>query len=252
MTSFGLLNDTGSASELVIDRITNLNYLVDSREHPLGILLALKTYQQGKGVKGSLSWVPVRKIIDALDKSFYLSFKSLEPTGKRTILAIDASGSMDSMISGMPISCRDAAVAMALITANIERDYIIWGYTCNDEVVELPILPGQTLEKAQKILAENINFGGTDCSLPLSWAMKSGVKADVIIQYTDNETWAGEIHPQQALNNYRNKIQTPVKMVVVGMVANSSLIGDPNDSGVLEVVGFDTATPNIISDFCRE
>lgn len=41
----------------------------------------------------------------------------------------------------------------------------------------------------------------------------------------------------------------PVKLVVVGMVANGFSIADPNDAGMMDVVGFDTATPMLISDF---
>ena len=39
------------------------------------------------------------------------------------------------------------------------------------------------------------------------------------------------------------------KLVVVGMASNDFTIADPNDKGMLDVVGFDAATPQIISDF---
>jgi 60 kDa SS-A/Ro ribonucleoprotein len=35
------------------------------------------------------------------------------------------------------------------------------------------------------------------------------------------------------------------------MVSNGFTIADPNDSGMLDVVGFDTATPSIIADFAN-
>jgi len=38
-------------------------------------------------------------------------------------------------------------------------------------------------------------------------------------------------------------------LVVVGMVSNGFSIADPTDAGMLDVVGFDTATPALISDF---
>jgi 60 kDa SS-A/Ro ribonucleoprotein len=40
-------------------------------------------------------------------------------------------------------------------------------------------------------------------------------------------------------------------MVVVAMVANEFSVADPNDAGQLDVVGFDTATPQLIADFAR-
>jgi 60 kDa SS-A/Ro ribonucleoprotein len=36
------------------------------------------------------------------------------------------------------------------------------------------------------------------------------------------------------------------------MVANEFSIADPDDPGMLDVVGFDTATPQLVSDFARE
>ena len=35
------------------------------------------------------------------------------------------------------------------------------------------------------------------------------------------------------------------------MVANRFTIADPNDAGMLDVVGFDTATPQVIGGFAR-
>jgi 60 kDa SS-A/Ro ribonucleoprotein len=39
------------------------------------------------------------------------------------------------------------------------------------------------------------------------------------------------------------------KLVVVGMTSNGFTIADPDDAGMLDVVGFDTATPAVIADF---
>ena len=35
------------------------------------------------------------------------------------------------------------------------------------------------------------------------------------------------------------------------MLADEFSIADPNDPGMLDVVGFDTATPQLVSDFAR-
>ncbi len=59
------------------------------------------------------------------------------------------------------------------------------------------------------------------------------------------------VHPVQALRAYRQKTGIGAKLVVIGMVSNGFTIADPNDSGMLDVVGFDTATPSIIADFAN-
>jgi 60 kDa SS-A/Ro ribonucleoprotein len=53
------------------------------------------------------------------------------------------------------------------------------------------------------------------------------------------------------LQKYRNETGINAKLVVVGMVSNGFSIADPSDGGMLDVVGFDTAAPNVIADFCR-
>jgi 60 kDa SS-A/Ro ribonucleoprotein len=68
---------------------------------------------------------------------------------------------------------------------------------------------------------------------------------------TDNETWAGKIHPVEALRSYRKKMGIAAKLVVVGMTSTGFSIADPNDGGMLDVVGFDAAAPAVIADFLR-
>ena len=74
---------------------------------------------------------------------------------------------------------------------------------------------------------------------------------DVFLILTDSETWAGDIHPVQALAEYRRASGIDPRLVTVGLVSNGFSIADPNDPGQLDVVGFDTATPQLISDFAR-
>ena len=66
------------------------------------------------------------------------------------------------------------------------------------------------------------------------------------------ETWAGTIHPAQALRRYRAECVGDAKVVVVGMTSNGFTLADPNDRGMMDVVGFDTAAPAVIADFVRE
>jgi 60 kDa SS-A/Ro ribonucleoprotein len=41
----------------------------------------------------------------------------------------------------------------------------------------------------------------------------------------------------------------PAKLIVQAFVANPFSIADPNDAGMLDVIGFDTAVPSLIHDF---
>jgi len=83
------------------------------------------------------------------------------------------------------------------------------------------------------------------------WALERRIEVDTFVVYTDSETWAGGVHPAQALREYRQRTGIAAKLVVVGMVSNGFSIADPNDAGMLDVVGFDTATPTVTADFAR-
>ena len=97
----------------------------------------------------------------------------------------------------------------------------------------------------------DLPFGGTDCALPMLYAQAKEREIDTFVVYTDSETWAGEVHPAQALARLPRASGIDARLVVVGMVANGFTIADPNDPGMLDVVGFDTATPQLISEFAR-
>ena len=61
------------------------------------------------------------RVIDALDRAFYLSFGNFTPTGKRWLVALDVSGSMEGVVvAGVPgLTPRVASSAIALVTAAV-------------------------------------------------------------------------------------------------------------------------------------
>jgi 60 kDa SS-A/Ro ribonucleoprotein len=55
----------------------------------------------------------------------------------------------------------------------------------------------------------------------------------------------------QALKDYRKAMGIDAKLIVVGITATDFSIADPEDAGMLDVVGFDSAVPQVIGDFIR-
>jgi 60 kDa SS-A/Ro ribonucleoprotein len=250
MTKVGLLAPGGDATAAVATRLGDEAALRGARVHPVAVLSALATYRRGRGVRGDATWTPVPAIVDALDGAFYRSFGAVVPSGKRTLLALDVSGSMSQgVIAGAPgLSPRVGSAAMALITAATEEDHGFVAFT--GTLKELRIAPTQRLDKVVKAVSE-LPFGPTDCAQPMLWAAKEGRAVDAFVVYTDSETWSGEIHPVEALHRYRQATGIPAKLIVVGMTSTGFTIADPDDAGMLDVVGFDTATPQVIADVVR-
>lgn len=263
MTSIGLLAPMSNAVSTIVGKLSDEELLKKARLHPIKVLAALLTYQAGRGVKGSLTWSPVSQVVDVLDAAFYKTFQAIEPTGKRTLLALDVSGSMGmGECAGVPgLTPRVGSAAMSLVTAATEKDHAFVAFTNTGArrsmhhgyaagISPLTISPRQRLDDVVRTVS-NIPFGGTDCALPMLWAKENKIAVDTFCVYTDSETWAGSIHPVQALRDYRQATGIGAKLIVIGMVANEFSIADPDDAGMLDVVGFDTAAPSIMADFSR-
>jgi 60 kDa SS-A/Ro ribonucleoprotein len=259
LTAAGALAPFSEGTEHVRAVLSDRERILRARLHPMALLLALKTYASGHGQRGKLAWAPVGAIVEALNAAFYTAFSAVEPTGKRLVLALDVSGSMGgSTVAGSTLTAREAAAAMALVTAATEERWQVLGFTAESgrawnegsALTPLTIGPSMRLDQAVRATAD-LPFGATDCSLPMRWALERGVKADAFVVYTDSETWAGPVHPVQALRAYREKTGLPAKLVVVGLVSNGFSIADPGDPGMLDVVGFDAAAPAVIADFIR-
>lgn len=260
LTANGLLRPLSGPVDHVVAVLRDHPRIRKARLHPMALLLALRTYASGRGERGKLTWTPVQPIVEALNGAFYAAFQSVEPTGKRLLLALDVSGSMGSGgVAGTSLRPREAAAAMALVTAATETRWHVAGFTAQAgkawnegaELTRLTIGPGMRLDDVVKAVTD-LPFGATDCSLPMRWALEQRIEVDAFVVYTDSETWAGPVHPVEALRTYRERTGIAAKLVVVGLVSNGFTIADPGDAGMLDIVGFDTAAPGVIADFIRD
>jgi 60 kDa SS-A/Ro ribonucleoprotein len=265
MTRLGTITPLSDAEAIVVARLEDEAALRKSRLHPFSIMLAMAIHGAGHGVRGSGAWDPSRAVLDALDGAFYRAFANVKPSGKRVLIALDVSGSMGSPIMGSPLTCRDATAALALLAMSTEKQTHVVGFTSaghaqrrfggrwgggSAALTPLAISPRQRLTDAVRAVS-NLPFGGTDCALPMLYALEQGIEVDAFFVYTDNETWAGEVHPVRALQQYRQKTGIAAKLVVVGMTSTGFSIADPNDAGMLDVVGFDAGASAVMADFIR-
>ncbi|HKV52324.1 MAG TPA: TROVE domain-containing protein [Gemmatimonadaceae bacterium] len=267
MTAVGLIAPGSDAARAVAVRLGDRDAVRRARVHPVAVLSALAAYASGRGVKGRRTWTPVGEMVDALDAAFYLAFENVRPCGKRMLVALDVSSSMASGVLGLPhVSCREAAAAMSLVTAASEPECRFVAFTTGTYpsrwrathgtawdvgLTELTLSPRQRLDDVLRATS-GLPFGGTDCSVPMLVALSHRWAVDAFVVFTDNETWAGDVHPAHALRRYREQLGIAAKLVVVAMTSTGFSIADPDDAGMLDVVGFDAATPQVVSDFVGE
>lgn len=271
MTRVGLLAPLSAGVGKVLGKLLDGEGLRASRVHPIQVLAAMLTYASGRSAKGDGTWQPVSQVVDALDGAFYRAFGNVPATGKRWLLALDVSGSMDrGVVAGVPgLTPRVASAALAMVTAAVEQQHHFvaftsggwqsseagasqWaGHGISNGITPLTISPRQRLTDVCRQVGK-LPMGGTDCALPMLWAEANKVPADVFVVLTDSETWCNpHIHPCQALQRYRRAMGIPAKLIVVSMLPNAYSIADPDDAGMLDVVGFDLDTPAAMAEFVR-
>lgn len=249
LSSIGLLSkEFNQHTDLVIDRLKNPESIKKSRVHPISILMAKGIYEMGCGDKGDLTWSPVSRVVEALEEAFYLSFDNYEPTGKRMLLALDISGSMGTLMN-CGISCCCAATALAMLYLKKEPKVVIRGFA--DTFRDLGITRNDSITQAISKTSRQ-NFGSTNCSLPMQWALDSEEEVDIFVVFTDSETYTGNIHPSEALKKYRKKMNINAKLAVFGMTSTGFSIADPEDPGMIDLVGFDASAPVVLHSFLNE
>ena len=241
-----------SNTKYVVSRLQNADLLHKGRIHPINVLIALATYKSGHSAKGSSVWDPIRQITDALDDTFYAAFDNVVPTGKRTMLALDLSGSMgmkhesNRVIGARDLMPCEITAAMSMVTARAEQDWMIMGF--GNTFRKLNVSPKDRLTTVMGEVVNN-NWGSTNCALPMEWAADNKIAIDTFVVYTDNETNTGR-HPVQALKSYQQKMGIGAKLISVATSStNTSIVEDT--SMTMNVCGFDANVPNIISDFAR-
>ncbi|MGW2219732.1 TROVE domain-containing protein [Nonomuraea sp. NPDC001684] len=256
MTRLGTLKPMADATSRAVLRLTDQQAILRARIHPMDAWLAMRVYASGQAQPDPRAdvhtWQPVPAILDALEETYELSFGAVEPSGKRLLVAVDSSGSMSwgggVRVGGSPIgSPYEVGNAMAVMLSRIEKGdlHVI---DVDTSVHASKVTPRTNL---REIASWQPSGGGTDLSLPFTWARDRRMEVDGIIVFTDNETWAGRSHPTQALDAYRRTVNADARVVVAAMTAAGHSIGDAKDEGVLNVAGLDASLPLIVNGFIR-
>ena len=251
MSSVGVTGEFSESTKKIVDTLTNTTIIQRARVHPINILAAKVVYSQGAGYRGSNTWSVNQQICDALETAFYESFKYLEPTGKRYMIAIDVSSSMVyENVPGLDFLTADV-VSAAMAMAYIKKEDYVTTVAFSHKLIPVHLSKHMSIDSVINEL-KAIHFGATDCALPMLYAIDNNIPIDVFVIWTDNETWYGDIDPHIALKRYREKMGINAKLVVCGVTATNFTIADPNDPGMLDVVGFDSAVPMLIDQFSKE
>ena len=252
LTRHEVLKPLTDETDHVVSVLTDQKRIHKGRLHPVSVLIARLTYSAARSIRAQTKWTPIPQVETALEDAFNLSFQVVPETGARYYIGLDVSASMtwgqnhEGMLGVHGLSPRVASGAMAMSVLRREKKVHVAAF--HHDMVDLALTARDSLgDVIEKIT--NLPFARTDCALPMLDAAKRKIPVDVFIIYTDNETWYGGIHPVEALQKYRQAMGINAKVVVCAMTSTGFTIADPNDGGMMDVVGFDANVPSIIHEF---
>lgn len=249
LTNLGLIGDMGGRTEEIEDRLQDREALKNARIHPINALVAMKTYAQGYGERSQ--WRVIRRMVAALEGTFYGSFEFVEPTGKNHYLGIDVSQSMEGRSyrrDALPLTPKETSAVMAMVVARSERNHYFGAF--QDRMEHLNITARDSLPTVLQEVGR-FPFRGTNLSLPMLDALERRMPVDAFVLFTDNENGLGHMHPFQALEKYRREMGINAKIIVNAMSATRFSMADPKDKRALDIAGFDSSTPALIAEFVR-
>jgi 60 kDa SS-A/Ro ribonucleoprotein len=238
---------------LLEDRFSKEN-LRKGRVHPISVAVAYKIYTSaGNAGRTSLSWKPIPRIEDILERAVNDAFEVLEPTGKTFYHAVDVSGSMSmKILDKVWMSPMEISAIMALATLKTEKNYFTSAFS--KDAIDFPDLR-KSLAFGDIIKGNHLHHipreyvgSGTDLGSAITYATNNKIKADALVFWTDGQTWMGQ-HPSILLKEYREKMNPDAKAIFVTMLAYGDHISltDPRDGKSYDICGFNTETPKLIT-----
>lgn len=243
----GLTEGNSEITKSIVDRLTDESYVSRSGIHPLNVVNAMKTYESGHGFKGGKTWEPNQKIVDALCETYELALKHTKKTGKNILVGVDVSGSMDTNVGGTNMTAAQISNVLALTMLKTEPNVEVVNFDTG--LYKSKMGKRTSLDTAIK---DTPRGGGTDCSLPIIHALQQKNKYDAVVILTDSETWAGNQHPIQALEQYRKSKNKNIKIIEVALTATGHSTMPNDDKNIMRVVGFDSAVTEVINNFLKD
>lgn len=172
-----IINANPSNIQKVFDKLENRNEVIKSKQMPFRFMSAYREVPKSSS-----------KVLDVLENAIEYSVANMPRLEGKTVIAIDVSGSMSSLISSKSIvRCCDIASLLGVLASRICDEYIV--YTFNNYIEK------QTFSHRSGII-ETANrmskcTGGTSLQLPLQEMIDKNIYADRLIILSDNEINCG-------------------------------------------------------------
>lgn len=247
-TRHGALTET--TAQLFADRIANSDSITRTKAQPYQLYTSFKYAENLPDV-----------VVNALERAAELAISNIPEISGNIAIAVDTSGSMQSIITGSrgsassKMRCVDVAsfIASSIYRINQSRTKI---YAFDTELHNFK--PSNTSILANTNALSKFGGGGTNCSLVMEQLLRTKEKVDLIIYLSDNESWADRQQYfgaagtglRSLFEQYRNKVNKNAKLVLLDLTPSTTTQAAP-DSNILLIAGFNDKVFSIIPEFMK-
>lgn len=235
-------------TDIVVNALTNEKKIKRSRIHPMDFLKTIAVV--GDGSEG----VP-HEVIGALHTGYEMSFVNVKDIDASALIGMDVSGSMSVLVNDprggwsygdqKGLTCAKAGASLIQVIMEAMRKTRVMAFS--SQFQELSITKQMSLNEVHRKV-QGLNFGSTDCALPMQYALNKGLEVDAFFVITDSETWYGNQHPFEALKEYRNKVNPKARLFVIALSGTEFTIADPDDPLSYDIAGFDSSMMKIVEE----
>lgn len=246
--------------ELIAERLSNRELVQKARTFPYQILSAYLAVQEAKPQPWQFT-TPTEDgkmpepIVQALHDAMEHALENVPYLDANVAICLDVSGSMNSPITGVrkgattKVRYVDAAALFTAAFMKRSKKSIVLPFDTRCFVAEAQ--KNMTVMNFAEQLAK-LGGGGTQCELPLQELNKRGLKPDVVIFVSDNESWAGGYYSNTTgmmAEWAKLKRRAPgAKLVCIDIAAMTSTQA-PSAPDRLNVGGFSDSVFDVVSEF---
>lgn len=195
------------------------------------------------------------KLVEAINLALETSTENVPKLEGNVYICLDISGSMGDSATGnrgtatskMRFIDIASLFTSTLIRNNPNTKLIVF----NGSAKEVSLSPNETVLNNAKKLSSMLS-GGTDCAKPLELMNVKNHKADLIIYFSDNQSWmSNSFYGKTSMQNEWNKFKTnnpSAKLICMDIApyGDSQVI---KDESVLNIGGFSDTIFNLIQLF---
>ena len=252
-------------TKIIADKLMDETAIAKSRVLPYQLMMAWSALAEG---------MP-HEIANALKFAMQRAIAHVPKLSGNVVIAIDVSGSMGSPVTGYrkgatsQLRCVDVAALFASAFKYVNPNIRLMPF--DTQVRELPNLTKVQQYLRKKALGDrqeeidifalakkfaNMCGGGTACSKPLELLVKENAEVDLVIYFSDNESWLDQIRGLKhstGMMIYWNKLkqQNPNAKLVCVDLQPYATAQMPEQKDVMNIGGFSDTVFKLIESFAN-